>query len=306
MLLCNTRAEELQRSEESTQLTPEYQAQTPPFWPPSGLPKHHLSCLSHSHPHHPGCQRVAKPWTDLCWNSRSRFLHISSSQPRQAPLNIVIWIWLPNTSSNHEEHQIEPSAGLRAPLLRLSALLGHERDRMPSKKPSVQVDGAQPGLSQSELIPDWTLPWRHAAYLHRRLSQERHHTDARHAGCPQSCAMRGRDPSDSPPLGNADHLEPLSEGEDTIRRGRRHWPGAGLGCASFPVGGELVNAMCSVEFGPKHACASVSLLGYPRHGSASHDVFAYTGLWKSIVNILHQLRYLAEYAFRGAGNYLLD
>ena len=71
------------------------------------------------------------------------------------PQNIVFYVLL---NLKHEEHQIEPTAGLRALLLRLPALPGHERDRVPSKKPSVPVDGAQPGLSQSELIPDGTLP----------------------------------------------------------------------------------------------------------------------------------------------------
>lgn len=49
VLLSSTRAEDLQRSEESP--------------PSSGLPQHHLCCLSRSHPHCPGCQCLVKSRT---------------------------------------------------------------------------------------------------------------------------------------------------------------------------------------------------------------------------------------------------
>lgn len=46
ILLLDTRAEELQRSEDSPQPTPEYKDLTPPARPLSGLPQHHLSLSS--------------------------------------------------------------------------------------------------------------------------------------------------------------------------------------------------------------------------------------------------------------------
>ena len=147
--------------------------------------------------------------------------------------------WVPNTPGYHEEHQVKPAARLRAPLLRLAALPGHERDRVPSKKPPLPMDGAQPGLSQSESNPHRAIPRGHAADLHRRFSQERHHTDARHAGRPQRRAVRGRDPSDPSPPGHAGHLESLGQGEDPTGRGGRHGPGAGFSRASVPARGEL-------------------------------------------------------------------
>lgn len=137
-----------------------------------------------------------------------------------------------------EEHQTEPSARLRAPLLRLPALPGHERDRVPPKKPPPPVDGAQPGLGQSEPLPDRPRPGRHAPDFHRRLPQERHHADARDAGCPRARAVWRGDPGDSPPADHAGQLESLGEGEDPPGRGRRHRPGVGRGSESLPAGGE--------------------------------------------------------------------
>lgn len=142
--------------------------------------------------------------------------------------------------SRNEEQQTEPPAGLRAPLLRLPALPGHERDRVPPKKPPSPVDGAQPRLGQSEPLPERTLSGRHAPDLHRRLSPQRHHADAGDARRPQARAVRRRNPGDPPPLDHASHLEPLGEGESPPGRGRRHRPGVGLGGASLPAGGELV------------------------------------------------------------------
>lgn len=116
--------------------------------------------------------------------------------------------------TRNEEHQTEPSARLRAPLLRLPALPGHERDRVPPKKPSSPVDGAQPWLGESEPLLERTLSRRHTPNFHRRLSQERHHADARDVRCPQARAVWRRDPRDSPPLDHASHLESLGEGEN--------------------------------------------------------------------------------------------
>lgn len=140
--------------------------------------------------------------------------------------------------TRNAELQTEPPAGLRAPLLRLPALPGYERDRVPPQKPPSPVDGAQPGLGQSEPLLERTLPRGHAPDFHRRLPQERHHADARDARCPQPRAVWGRDPGDSPPPDHASHLEPLSQGAAAPGRGRRYRPGAGLGGEGLPAGGE--------------------------------------------------------------------
>lgn len=140
--------------------------------------------------------------------------------------------------SSHEERQVQPPPGQCAPLLRLPALPWYERVGLPAKEPPLPLDGAQPGLGQSQPVSCRALPWGHPPYLHWRLPPEWHHADASHAGRPRSCAVRRGDPGDPPPPGHAGHLEPLGQGKDQTGWGRRHRPGAGLGRQSFPVGGE--------------------------------------------------------------------
>lgn len=189
-------------------------------------------------------ERHALPWgmaslDQHLWQSTG-VMSCASSTPLQDPfldcqitlsyiwMNFIRWfptLLIPSTSlscpwmflgapdsqprTKHEKHQNKLAAGLRALVLCVPAVLGNERRWLSSKKPSLQMDGAQPALGQPEPVPDRADSRRHAHHLHRGLSAKRHHSDACHAGRPQCRALWGGNSSDSPSLDDESQLEQI-------------------------------------------------------------------------------------------------